>query len=114
MIFYKAIKYTILDYCIDKIFNQLTRNLSTPKDLGLGLPLELTDIYHGLTVSRIIIQTDTRYGDYHNCMFYDIIYNMDKKTYNLTFSFGREGTSDWGLEMAIFNDLQPNQIWVYS
>jgi hypothetical protein len=111
MIFYKAIQYTILDYCIEKIFNQLTRNLSTPKDLGLGLPLELTDIYHGLTVSRIIIQTDTRYGDYSNCTIYDLQFDANGNLRFLTFIVEPKGS---GAEVVQYGNLKPNQIWIDS
>lgn len=47
MILYKAIKYKILDYCLDKMFDGISRNFSSK------ISISVHDVKVGMVLSRI-------------------------------------------------------------
>jgi hypothetical protein len=49
MIFYKAIKYKILDFCLDSLCNAISRNFTKTGEHTL----QLKDLQQGMRVSRI-------------------------------------------------------------
>ena len=81
MILYKAIKYCILTYCAETLFDALAKNLTEFKLVRIPI----TDLRVGMKLSRIFI-----YGDnYMNCTITKHIIHVDESDgevwYNIEF-----------------------------
>ena len=104
MIFYKAIKYTILDYCIEKIFDQLSRNLSKPIELDEEGRINFMELEEGAVLSKVVIFVDSDiknvYGVYKNCTIHSM-HQRNNKWWYLEFSYQSIGGN-------IFNKVFPN------
>lgn len=100
MIFYKAIKYTILDYCIEKLFNQIYKNLKNPSSNwdSIGMKLDMEDLAEGLFVSKLRIYLDSvqMWMEYPNCTIYTIRRNNYTSSYRtlweISFTFEMNGS----------------------
>jgi len=56
MIFYKAIKYKILDYCLDMFFKKINENILPPGRVRAN------DVLPGMVFSRMIYKGNPRTG----------------------------------------------------
>ncbi len=59
MILYKAIKYCIIDYCINRIFGDIGRNFMKSSEI-----IPITQVIPGMNVSRIVFDNI----QYFNCV----------------------------------------------
>jgi hypothetical protein len=119
MILYKAIRYVILEMCLDKFFNQLSRNLKPVQDAPEDFDgmMDLEDLEDGSFLTRIVIHRrgGTATQSYDNCIIHDIrpLYEYGHGYWGITFMYETSRVDDFSEKEMVTTTIIQNEIWLY-